>query len=81
MRVRALISGKEQQVLEGLMDGLTNKRIADRFGCTESTVKVHIKSLLRKLNMKTRTELAVLMVRRLPCPRCGWIPEDGGERK
>lgn len=50
---------RERDVLRLIAAGLSNKRIARRLGISESTVKVHVKNLLKKLQMKSRVEIAV----------------------
>ena len=42
-----------------VVNGLSNKLIGDRLGITEGTVKVHMKNLLQKLNLRSRVEAAV----------------------
>ncbi|HYZ62148.1 MAG TPA: response regulator transcription factor [Acetobacteraceae bacterium] len=54
-----LLSDREDQVLRGLVEGAPNKLIARDLGITEATVKVHIKSLLRKLHAANRTQAAI----------------------
>lgn len=54
-----LLSNRELRILEMLTEGLSNKEIALRFVITESTVKVHMKSLLKKLRCKNRTTAAL----------------------
>jgi two-component system nitrate/nitrite response regulator NarL len=53
------LSSREIQVLKGLTLGSPNKVIARQFGITEATVKVHIKAILRKIQLKNRTEAAI----------------------
>lgn len=53
------LTDREREVLELLADGRSNKEIARRLGISDATVKVHIKNLLRKLNVKSRLEAAV----------------------
>jgi len=55
----ASLSARERQILFCLLDGLPNKLIARQIGMTESTVKVHLKMLLRKLGIQNRTQAAV----------------------
>lgn len=52
------LSGRELEILESLMAGLTNKVIARQFGICEGTVKVHVKAILRKLGVENRTQAA-----------------------
>ncbi|MBU3693515.1 MAG: two-component system response regulator NarL [Rhodocyclaceae bacterium] len=53
------LTGRETEILAQLAEGLSNKEIARQLGISDATVKVHIKHLLRKLNMKSRLEAAV----------------------
>lgn len=53
------LSRREAQILRCLLDGASNKRIANRLGITEATVKVHVKALLRKIDAANRTQAAV----------------------
>jgi two-component system nitrate/nitrite response regulator NarL len=55
----ASLSARERQILLCLVKGLPNKSIARSLGMTESTVKVHLKGLLRKLRIQNRTQAAV----------------------
>jgi len=73
------LSQREADVLAGLMRGFSNKEIAKELGSSDSTVKVQVKAILRKLNVSSRTEAAVTCMRAaltLPCPRCGFIDGD-----
>lgn len=53
------LSTRESEILHCLVDGSSNKAIARRLEITESTVKVHMKSLLRKINAANRTQAAI----------------------
>lgn len=53
------LTEREREILGLLADGRSNKEIARELGISDATVKVHIKHLLRKLNMKSRLEAAV----------------------
>jgi len=53
------LSSRETEVLQKLMAGYPNKVIARDCGITESTVKVHVKAILRKIHAKNRTQAAV----------------------
>jgi len=50
---------RESEILECLLDGHSNKAIANRLEITESTVKIHMKSLLRKIDVQNRTQAAI----------------------
>jgi two-component system nitrate/nitrite response regulator NarL len=53
------LSLREQDVLRSLSCGSSNKLIARLMGLSESTVKVHVKGILRKLKARNRTEAAL----------------------
>ena len=53
------LTQREKQVLKLVTDCLSNKMIARKLNITEGTVKVHVKRLLHKLNMRSRVEAAV----------------------
>lgn len=53
------LTPRERDILDLIAQGLTNKMIARKLDITESTVKVHVKHLLKKLNLKSRVEAAV----------------------
>ena len=47
------------QVLRCVRSGLLNKQIAHELGIAEATVKVHMTALMRKLNVRNRTQAAI----------------------
>jgi len=53
------LTEREREILGLLSDGRSNKEIARVLGISDATVKVHIKHVLSKLNMKSRLEAAV----------------------
>ena len=53
------LTPREHQVLSLVVEGLTNKRIAQRLNLSEKTVKVYVSNVLKKLDAKSRTELIV----------------------
>lgn len=55
----AALTGREQEILDLIAEGLSNKQVARKLDITEGTVKVHVKHLLKKLNLRTRLEAAV----------------------
>ena len=57
------LSPQELRVLLHLKEGRLNKQIADELDISESTVKTHISTLLRKLDLHSRTQAAVLAQR------------------
>jgi DNA-binding CsgD family transcriptional regulator len=58
------ITEREQQVLQLLADGRSNKEIAARLGLSPNTVKTHVARLFEKLRVARRTE-AILLAREL----------------
>jgi NarL family two-component system response regulator LiaR len=57
------ISPREMEVLVLVADCLSNQEIADKLVISEKTVKTHVSSLLTKLNLKDRTQLAVYAIK------------------
>jgi len=52
------LTEREQQTLNLITQGMSNKLIARELGISDGTVKVYVKNLLRKLNLGSRLELA-----------------------
>ena len=50
---------RENEILECLAEGMNNKTIARKLDIRDTTVKVHIKNILRKLNLTSRLEAVV----------------------
>lgn len=61
------LTAREQEVLQGLGAGLSNKAIARRLGIADGTVKTHVKAILRALGAPNRTAAVVL------ANRAGWL--------
>jgi two-component system nitrate/nitrite response regulator NarL len=59
---------RERDILKLIAQGLPNKMIARRLDITESTVKVHVKHMLKKMKLKSRVEAAV------------WVHQDAYSR-
>jgi len=55
------LTQQQRKVLELVASGLANKVIAYELGITESTVKAHVSAILRKLNVYSRTQLALIV--------------------
>ena len=53
------LTPRERDILKLIAQGLPNKMIARRLEITESTVKVHVKHMLKKMKLKSRVEAAV----------------------
>jgi DNA-binding NarL/FixJ family response regulator len=56
------ISGREQEVLQLVCEGATNREIAERLIVSEHTVKVHLRHILNKLNLRNRQQVAAYAV-------------------
>lgn len=54
------LSARELQVLEGLANGQSNKEIARDLDLQEVTIKLHVKTLCRKLEARNRTHAAMI---------------------
>ncbi len=58
------LTTREKEILQEVAKGYRNKQIADHLFISESTVKVHMKSLLKKLQVPSRTAATVLYLER-----------------
>jgi DNA-binding NarL/FixJ family response regulator len=58
------LTDRELEVLELIVEGLSNKLIAHRLGISEHTVKTHVASILSKLGATSRTEAVSQAIRR-----------------
>jgi two-component system NarL family response regulator len=58
------LSPRERDVLERLVEGLSNKQIASRLDLTEATVKTHITHIFEKLGVEDRTQAALAALKR-----------------
>jgi two-component system nitrate/nitrite response regulator NarL len=57
------LSGREKEILGCLVSGHSNKVIARQLDIAEATVKIHVKGLLRKMQVSNRTQAAVRALR------------------
>lgn len=53
------LTSRQQEVAKLIAEGLPNKLIASKLHCTEGTVKLHVSSILKRLNVHNRTEVAL----------------------
>jgi DNA-binding NarL/FixJ family response regulator len=58
-----LLTPREREVLNFIREGLTNREIAKTLFISESTAKVHVRHILEKLGVRSRTEAAILGAR------------------
>jgi DNA-binding NarL/FixJ family response regulator len=61
------LSPREMEILQFVTHGLSNKEIAMKLRISQQTVKNHMTSILKKLNVEDRTQAAVNAIRR------GWV--------
>jgi DNA-binding NarL/FixJ family response regulator len=51
------LTAREQVVLKGLLDGLTNRKIGDKAGVSESAIKATLQQLFERAGVRTRCQL------------------------
>lgn len=78
-RMRAGLSEREGEILRGLVAGQSNKAIARDLTISEATVKVHVKALLRKMQVTNRTQAAISALRFLNNPAQENRPDPAGK--
>jgi NarL family two-component system response regulator LiaR len=54
------LTPREREVLQGVVDGLTNQAIAVQLGISQTTVRSHVSNVLAKLNVSNRTQAALV---------------------
>lgn len=57
------LTGREQEILKLMVDGLQNTAIASRLIVSSSTVKFHVSNILSKLGVSTRTEAVAIALK------------------
>lgn len=63
------LTPREHEILCHLAEGQSNKAIARQLNISDGTVKLHVKAILRKLDVHSRVEAAVIAVERGLCER------------
>jgi len=58
--IASILSKRELEIAELVSQGATNKELASKLFISEHTVKVHVKNILQKLELKNRQQIAVL---------------------
>ncbi|QNM95144.1 response regulator [Chitinimonas koreensis] len=59
---RDRLTAREREIVQCLARGESNKQIARRLDVAESTVKIHVQNILKKLNLTSRVQVAVYAV-------------------
>jgi DNA-binding NarL/FixJ family response regulator len=57
------LTPREIDILERVVEGMTNKEIAFTLNISENTVKIHLRNILEKLHLQNRIQAAVYAVR------------------
>ena len=60
------ITGREQEIIECIYEGLSNREIARKLGISDHTVKAHLARIFRKFNVTTRSKLIALAMHGRP---------------
>ena len=64
LRIAHGLSQREEEILKSVVRGHSNKMIARTCGVADATIKVHMKSILRKIRVANRTQAAVWALER-----------------
>lgn len=56
------LTEREKEVLQCLVEGLSNKEIADKLFISDKTVKIHVSKIFKKLNVKSRSQVVIYAV-------------------
>jgi DNA-binding NarL/FixJ family response regulator len=62
------LTEREQTVLQGVIDGLSNRKIGVKMGVSESTIKASLQRLFTKSGVRTRSQLVRISMEALPPP-------------
>lgn len=60
---RKNLTVREKEVVKYIAEGMSNGEISHKLGISDKTVKNHVSSILRKLNLMDRTQVAVFAIR------------------
>jgi two-component system, NarL family, response regulator NreC len=61
------LSERQREVISLVVNGMTNREIANTLIITENTVKVHLRNILDKLDLRNRQQLAAFAAQRGAC--------------
>jgi DNA-binding NarL/FixJ family response regulator len=71
------LTEREQTVLLGVADGLSNRKIGDQIGVSESTIKATLQHLFKKAGVRTRSQLVRIALEGPPAARLS-VNYEGG---
>ena len=57
LKISGALTDREQSVLQGVIDGLSNRKIGGRIGVSDSIVKTTLRRLFKKAGVRTRSQL------------------------
>ena len=69
------LTARQGEVMRGILDGLTNKEIALKINCSESSVKAVIQELFHKAGVRTRSQLVRIAIEN---HSSDWIRPEAG---
>jgi DNA-binding NarL/FixJ family response regulator len=69
----AQLTGREQNILECVASGRSNREIAMKLAISEHTVKNHLKNIMQKLHMENRVQLARYVYEQ------GWVSSSSSD--
>jgi DNA-binding NarL/FixJ family response regulator len=61
-----VLTPRQREVLRGVFEGHSNKRIAIRIGVSESAIKGTLQQLFRKMGVRTRAQLVIVVIEGTP---------------
>lgn len=67
MSVYQTLTKREQEIWDGVADGLMNKQIAHRIGISEHSTRIYASQLIKKVGAQNRTTLAIMHPRYEGC--------------
>lgn len=62
IKIKQNLTEREVEVLQYVVEGMTNKEIAQILMITHHTVKAHVASIIRKIGVKNRLDAALIAV-------------------
>jgi DNA-binding NarL/FixJ family response regulator len=71
------LTRRQRDVLALISQGKSNKLIADTLSMSESTVKAHVKQIIKRLHVSNRTQAALLATGHGPFPLPGILAQNG----